>query len=122
MCSSLKSFSKDLCNALAALTRRLCTEFVYPSSTAAFFACRLTPLNKNPGVRPIGACERVRRIIGKAVISTLQYEIQSVAGAMQLCAGQKAGCEAAITPCVPSLQTLTQMVFYWLMQPMRSTA
>ena len=91
----VQEFSKDLCNALAALTHCLCTEFVDPSSIAAFFACRLIPL-KNPGVRPIGVCEAVRRIIGKVVISTLQSEIQSVAGVMQLCAGQKAGCEAAI--------------------------
>ena len=88
MCSLFKSSSNDLCNALAALTRHLCTEFVDPSS--------LIPLDKNPGVRSIGECETVRRIIGKAVISTLEFEIQSVAGAMQLCAGQKAGCEAAI--------------------------
>ena len=37
----------------------------------------------------------LRRIIGKAIISTIKPEIMKSAGSLQLCAGQEAGCEAA---------------------------
>ena len=53
-CSSFQGASTDLCNALAAVAKRLCTVNVHPDGLAAFVACRLIPLNKNPGVRPIG--------------------------------------------------------------------
>ena len=35
---------------MAAVARRLCTSNVHPDSVMAFVACRLIPLNKNPGV------------------------------------------------------------------------
>ena len=38
-CSSFKSASVDLCNAMAALARRLCTSSVHPESLSAFVAC-----------------------------------------------------------------------------------
>ena len=53
-------------------------------------------LDKCPGVRPIGIGETVRRIIGKAILTTISDEIQAAAGPLQLCAGQDAGCEAAV--------------------------
>ena len=59
-------------------------------------ACRLIPLDKNPGVRPIGVGEFLRRIIGKAILSVIKPEILSSAGNLQLCAGQAGGCEAAV--------------------------
>ena len=59
-------------------------------------ACRLVALDKNPGVRPIGIGEVVRRIIAKAVLSVVGGDIQQAAGALQLCAGQISGVEAAI--------------------------
>ena len=59
-------------------------------------AFRLIPLDKNPGLRPTGIGEVLRRIIGKAVSRTLHTDNQSSAGSLQLCAGQEGGCEAAI--------------------------
>ena len=53
-------------------------------------------LDKCPGVRPIGVGEVVRRIIGKAVLAAVKMDILEAAGPLQLCAGQDAGCEAAI--------------------------
>ena len=38
----------------------------------------------------------LRRIIGKSVISVVKPELMESAGNLQLCAGQEAGCEAAI--------------------------
>ena len=96
MCTAFNDMSRALCDALAALTKRICTSIVDPSGLSAFIACRLIPLNKQPGVRPIGICEVIRRIVSKAILSVTRSDIQSAVGALQLCAGQDGGCEAAI--------------------------
>lgn len=96
LCTSFKNASTDLCNALAAVACRLCTSYVHPDSLMAFVACRLIPLNKNPGIRPIGIGEVPRRIIAKAVLRTIGKDVQSAAGPLQACAGHEAGCEAAV--------------------------
>ncbi|KAL5497492.1 hypothetical protein EMCRGX_G013967 [Ephydatia muelleri] len=82
--------------AIAAVTRRLCSEFVDPEGLSALVGCRLIALDKNPGVRPIGIGETLRRIIARAVLSTFKDDILMAAGPMQLCAGQESGCEAAV--------------------------
>ena len=63
---------------------------------SAFVACRLIPLDKCPGVRPIGIGEVPRRIISKAILWLLSSDIESAAGPLQTCAGQMGGYEAAI--------------------------
>ena len=87
MCTSFKSVSVELCDALAAVARRLSTCFVDPNGLSAFVACGLIALNKCPGVRPIGIGETVRRIIGKAIAITITNDIQEAAGPLQVCAG-----------------------------------
>jgi hypothetical protein len=82
--------------AIATVTRRLATEHVYPSGAGALLASRLIPLDKSPGVRPIGIGEVPRRIIAKVVVRHLRNDIQQAAGPLQVCAGQEGGCEAAI--------------------------
>ena len=59
-------------------------------------ACCLIALDKKPGVRPIGICEVVGRIIAKAIFSITRGDIQDAAGSVQLCAGQKYVTEAAV--------------------------
>lgn len=52
-----KSFSEsstDLCKAIALVTCKLCTEEINDASLEAFVASRFIPLDKNPGLRPIG--------------------------------------------------------------------
>ena len=93
MCTSFKSASNELCQSLAATAKRLCTCFVKPESISPLLACRLIALSKNPGVRPIGIGETVRRIIAKSVLSVIRGDIQ---GTVQLCAGQISGTEAAV--------------------------
>ena len=78
------------------MARRLCTSSVRPESVSALVACRLIPLNKNPGVRPIGIGEVPRRIISKSILKVICQDIQSAAGPLQSCAGHEAGCEAAV--------------------------
>ena len=46
---SFKKSSSNLCDALATLTKRLCTEYVDPVSIEAITANRLTPLDKGEG-------------------------------------------------------------------------
>jgi hypothetical protein len=96
MCTSFQAVSANLCNAIAAVARRLSTNVLSPDSMGALLANRLIPLDKSPGIRPIGIGEVLRRIIGKTVIRFLQQDIQTSAGPLQLCVGQEAGCEAAI--------------------------
>ena len=96
LCTSFQNASSELCNSLAMVARKLCTTYVDPQSVAPLAASRLIALDKCPGVRPIGIGETVRRIIGKAVLAVIKYDILDAAGALQLCAGQEAGCEAAI--------------------------
>lgn len=62
----------------------------------AFLACRLIPLDKNPGLRPIGIGEVVRRVVGKAIMSTFRNNVVESVGSLQTCAGHEAGCEASV--------------------------
>jgi hypothetical protein len=96
MVTSYKDTSAGLCNAVAAATRRLATEFIDPKSLAALMANRGIPLDKCPGLRPIGIGEVKRRIMGKAIMHIINEDVQTAAGPLQLCAGQSAGVEAAV--------------------------
>ena len=96
LCASFHSASKELCHSIALFTRRICTEYLDPQGLAAFVACRLVPLDKSPGVCPIGVCESLRRIVGKAVLNITKPYILACTGALQLCSGQEAGIEATI--------------------------
>ena len=89
--------TSDLCDAIASMTKRLCTDRSCheDNSLDALFACRLIPLNKNPGLRPIGIGEIIRRIIGKSVMYILKPNIPDSSGYLQLCAGQNSGCRGS---------------------------
>ena len=96
MCTSFKSASTDLCDALASTARRICSCIVDPKGLVAFVACRLIALDKCPGVTQIGIGEMARRILGKAIAMAIRSEIQDAAGPLQVCAGHLSGCEAAV--------------------------
>ena len=87
--------SSDLCQTLAKATKKLCTEEL-STSLEGFLAFRLLPLNKKPGLRPIGVGEVLRRIIGRVIASEVRNDIISSVGSLQVCAGHEAGSEAAI--------------------------
>ena len=94
--------SMNLCQAVADLAKKLCVEEIHPDSLVEYVACRLIPLDKgedkygNPGVRPIGIGEILRRLVGKVVMGTIRKDIIKAAGPLQTCAGLKAGIEASI--------------------------
>ena len=96
-CKSFKKSNTELCDALAGLTRRLCTEFIDPLTIELILANRLIPLDKGYGeVRKIGVGGVIRRIIGKCVMRVIKEGVIEGSDSLQLCAGQKIGSEAAI--------------------------
>ena len=96
LCTSFKEASSDLCHSLAMVARRICTSYVDPKLISPLLACRLIALDKNPGVRPIGIGDTVRRILAKAVLSVVKLDIQEASGCLQMCGGQISGIEAAV--------------------------
>ena len=62
----------------------------------AFVASRLLPLDKKPGVRPIGIGKVLRRIFGKATTTVLKPELVNATAPLQTCAGLPGGIEASI--------------------------
>ena len=96
-CKTFKSSSTNLCDALADMTRKLCTEYIDPHTIEPLVARRLIPLNKGEGaVRPIGVGEVLRRIMAKCVMKILKQDVIDASGSFQVCAGLKCGSEAAI--------------------------
>ena len=61
-----KKEGKDLREEIANLAKKLASSFIDPK-IEALTSCRLIPLNKNPGIRPIGIGEILRRLIGKTI-------------------------------------------------------
>ena len=53
-------------------------------------------LDKNPGLKPIGVDEILRRIAAKVIVSHLKEDVTQSVGSLQVCAGQGAGCESLI--------------------------
>ena len=91
-----KTKPAELCDAVAELARKLCLSEVHPTYLRAFVAGRLIPLDKKPGVRPIGVGEILRRVIGKAVTTVLKPELVNSTAPIQTCAGLPGGIEASI--------------------------
>ena len=85
-----------MCASLAKLTKILCSINQEENSLEPLLASYLILLNKNPGLRPIGIGETLRRIIGKTVARLLKQDVVDSVGSLQVCTGQDAGCEAAI--------------------------
>ena len=96
-CKSFKKSSTNLCDSIAVLARRLCTEFIETRPIEPILSNRLISLDKgNGGVRPIGVREVIRRIIGKCVMKVVKPDVIDASGSLQVCAGLKSGAEEAI--------------------------
>ena len=86
----------EISKLFAKIAKTLDTEELYPELMEPYNACRLIPLDKNPGVRPIGIGEVMRRIIERTITKCLKNELLSLGSNYQLCLGKKCGIEYAI--------------------------
>ena len=94
---SFGTSSSELRKTFALFVKSLCVEEIKNAeSLDSSIACRLIPLDKRPGITPIGEGEVLRRIAGKAVMILLKKDVCKAAGSLQLRGGQVAGSEAAI--------------------------
>ena len=96
LCTSFHATSQDFCHFLALFPRRIFTTVIDPKGLSSYLACRLIALDKYLGIRPIGICETVRRIVVKSILYITKADIQNAAGTRQLCAGQIYGIDAAV--------------------------
>ena len=87
--------STDLCTAIANIIKKLCIERDLANTLEAFLSCHRIPLDKNRGLGPIGVGEVLRRIVGKVIVYTLQDDIITSVGPLQVYAGQESGSEVA---------------------------
>ncbi|KAL7531461.1 hypothetical protein ACHAWF_003777, partial [Thalassiosira exigua] len=62
----------------------------------ALMGCRMSALDKQPGVRPLGIGEIWRRGIAKYVLTVCSEDAKAACGSTQLCAGLEASIEGAI--------------------------
>ena len=88
--------SIELCKAIAKLSYTIASKNLPHENLTAYNSCRLIPLNKNSGVRPIGIGEVLRRIIGKTITQCIKSDLKNVGKSLQLFLGQKCAIEYAI--------------------------
>ena len=88
--------SSHLREAVAALTRRIANTVVDWNDIRALMANQLIPLDKCPGVRPIGVGECLRRVLGKTMSMATGSDVVDICGIDQLASGLKAGIEGVI--------------------------
>ena len=89
------AYSSRLCDAVAALARRLSNSIVPWEDISALVANRLIALDKCPGVRPICIGETLRRVVGKAVCYATRVDVELACGSDQLCGSVRSGIEGA---------------------------
>ena len=73
MSGNFGSSGEDLRKAIADMTKRLCQNNTV--HLEASLTCKLIPLDKQPGDRPIGIGEILRRVIGKIVMKLLKRDV-----------------------------------------------
>ena len=74
----------------------MCREDISDNSLETFLACRLVPLDKRPGLRPIGVGEVLRWIAGEMVMYIVKKDVLKSPSKIQMCSGQDSGSEAVI--------------------------
>ena len=68
----------ELCKTIAKLSYTLISKVVTHENLTAYNSCRLIPLDKNSGVRPIGIGEVPRRIISKTITQCIKSDLKNI--------------------------------------------
>ena len=120
-CKSFKQSSTKLYEAIATMTRTLCTTYIDPATIEPLVTSQLIPLDKGEGaVRPIGVGEVIRRIIGKCVMNVSKGDVVEASGSLQLCAGQIPAARLLYMLCMPYLKQMTRTRYCSFMLLMHS--
>ena len=96
MTTCFDAASDQLCSALAAAGRLICTERTADGEMEGFTAARLIILDKRPGVRPIAVGEVFRRIISRAIMQIVETDVVGITVPHQLCVGVPSACEIGV--------------------------
>ena len=65
----------SLCSSLTAVAHHLCVDDVDSAELMVFIACKLIPLDKKPGVHPIGVGDVPQKVIAKAILHVIGNDI-----------------------------------------------
>ena len=95
MLTGIEQSSVNLRKTCAKIASRIATETIGPSHLRPYNACRLIPLDKEPGVRPIGVGEVLRRRVGRFIARCVSADLKHLGSNIQFCLGQKCGIEHA---------------------------
>ena len=75
----------DVRRAFANSIKKMCTDEITDNSLEALMASRLVPLDKNPGLRPNGVGEVLRKIAGKIVMGIMREDVVNASSKAQMC-------------------------------------
>ena len=81
--------SIELCKRIAKLSYTIASKVLPHEKLTAYNSCRLIPLDKNPGVRPNGIGDVLRRIIGKTITQSIKSDRKNLGKKFQLNLSQK---------------------------------
>ena len=96
LCTFFQTASSDFCVSWPQLWRHISTSFTDLDALQPLLNHWLIAIDNNPEVQPIGIGETSRRFFAKAVLLVVKQDVMDAAGCLHLCAGQRAGCEAAV--------------------------
>lgn len=119
-CRSIQSHSYqrqneewDLRQLVAVLARKLASTIVDPSTIEALVACRLIPLDKNSGIRPIAIRKVLRKIMGKAIGWSLKNDLMESTRPLKAAGGFAVELRLPSTPWDRCLKTMLPMPLFW---------
>ena len=90
-----RKYGENVRKSVAVMTQKHCDWITSDKSLETLSACRLIPLDKGPGVRPIWVGEVLSRIIGKVVMCLPKNHIMNFSSDIEMFVGQKLCNEAA---------------------------
>ena len=72
---SVQPLHVSLYSSLMAVAHHLCVDYVDSAELTVFIACKCIPLDKKPGVHPIGVGDVPQRVIAEAILHVIGNDI-----------------------------------------------